>query len=421
MIEDLEVRLDSLADAILAFNEYQADTLPLCAAETPISRFAKLPLSGDFQERYIVGNTYSFVMDDNFIGSEFLLPFYKMVHDECAILFGSKFADPRPLSGMNCLTTILMTLTKVGDSIAILPMNWGGHQSVRPICERLGLDVVDLPYEPAFFDIDYDRANQMIDEHNVEFILLAPSDIINPFAVEKFDLEGKTLLYDISQIMGLIAGGVAENKLECGDRVVLFGGTHKTLPGPASGLILTNNVEIHDSLEVGVNPTFIRHTQMHQVISLLLALMEMEAYGRQYGEKILDLSNALGASLAKTGYEVASIDGVYSRTHQLLLFTTLEEMHRIERNAILHQVTLNKKEKAIVRNSGIRLGVQEIARYDWPVDTSEIIAQIIAQLGKSDMDGEVVDALRKTLPPKRLSFTFPDELAARIEGALHEK
>lgn len=42
---------------------------------------------------------------------------------------------------MNCLTTLLMSLTSIGDKILILGDEWGGHASVKEVCKRLGLKI----------------------------------------------------------------------------------------------------------------------------------------------------------------------------------------------------------------------------------------------------------------------------------------
>lgn len=101
--------------------------------------------------------------------------------------------------------------------------------------------------------------------------------------------------------------------------MVLFGGTHKTFPGPACGLIMTNNKELHDKLETTINPIYIRHTQMHQKVSLLFTLVEFETFGQAYEEHVVQLANRLGKELYSLGMDVASSDGVFSKTHQVFL------------------------------------------------------------------------------------------------------
>ena len=399
---------------------YYKESLPLCAAENVISTFTKIPLEGDFQERYIMGSSYNYALENNFIGSHKLLPFYSMIHDQCQLLFGARFADARTLSGMNCLTTLLMSVTSDKDKIAILPPEWGGHPSVQPVCERLGLQVFLLPYSHTDWDIDYDRANSLLKKENIKYILVAPSDIIHPLAVEHFDLNNCVLLYDISQLMGLIAGGVLSCPIDL-KNTVIFGGTHKTLPGPASGLILTNDESLHCKIEHNINPTFLRHTQMHQVISLLFSLLEVECYGSEYATAIVKTSNQLGSQLAQHGFRLGETLSGYSETHQLFIFCEHEEMLRINHNAIQNGITLNKKEKSLFNGSGIRLGTQEIARYGWTGQTLSRISEIMAMLRQEKPDKKKIRQLKESLPPKVVQYTFSRAVQEKLLLALHQE
>lgn len=178
-------KLQELVNITESFTTYYHDTLPLCAAENVISDFGNMPLSMGFQERYIVGNTYSYLEDNNFIGSTYLLPFYEMISEECQTIFGAKYTDSRTLTGMNCLMIVLMSLAKNGDSVMILGSASGGHASVKPICERLGLVVKEVPYDYKNFDLDYTKLNYILSEEKTDYILLAPSDIISPLDIGK--------------------------------------------------------------------------------------------------------------------------------------------------------------------------------------------------------------------------------------------
>lgn len=415
-----ETRLAELCRKLSECTSYYQESIPLCAAENIISEFCKIPLSGDFQERYIMGSPYNYSIEDNFIGSQTLLPFYSMIHEECQILFNARYTDARTLTGMNCLTVLLMSLTNLKDKIAILPAAWGGHPSVKPICERLGLMVYQLPYDHAKWDIDYEQANELMDREKIRYVLLAPSDIIHPFEVEALDLKNRVLLYDVSQILGLMAGGIISCPINL-TSTVLFGGTHKTLPGPASGLIMTNDEDLHQQMEKNINPKFLRHTQMHQVISLLFALLETEYCGKEYATAIVRTANELGCCLEYRGFHLAKVNGRYSETHQIFIFCKPEIMTRMNKNAIRYGITLNKKEKSLFSNTGIRLGVQEIARYGWSGQTLGVIGDILAELTKEFPDSERISRLKANLPPKTIQFTFPSRIQQKIYSSLHQK
>lgn len=417
---NIDNKLDKLHAALTECTRYYKESLPLCAAENVISAFAKIPLEGDFQERYIMGSPYSYKLEGNFIGSDKLLPFYAMIHEQCRLLFGAHYADARTLSGMNCLTTLLMSVTSVKDRIAILPPEWGGHPSVQPVCERLGLQVFPLPYCRAEWDIDYDKANHLLRQEKIKYILVAPSDIIHPLSVERFDLSNCVLLYDISQLMGLMAGGVIKCPITM-KNTVIFGGTHKTLPGPASGLILTNDEHLHLQIEQKVNPTFLRHTQMHQVISLLFSLLETELYGTEYAKAIVATANQLGNHLAKHGFQLGETFKGFSETHQIFIFCGREEMLRINRNAIQNGITLNKKEKTLFAGSGIRLGTQEIARYGWSGQALSTISDILSMLRQDAPDEDRIKHLKESLPPKTVQYTFPLSVQKKLLSTLHQE
>lgn len=407
---DISNELNQIYDFTSDFKEYHRRTLPLCAAENVISPFVDLPLSYGFQERYIMNNTYSFSMDDNFIGCEKLFPFYQKLSEVCERIFSAKYTDPRPFTGMHCIDMITKTVCKPGDRMMILDKEHGGHASVKPVVERLGVAVYSAPYDVDENDLDYDAVNRMIVEENINYILLAPSDLIKPLSVERIDTTNCVLLWDCSQLMGLIAAGLCNNPLKSMKNIIMFGGTHKTFPGPASGLIMTNEKYLHDLMENDINPKYLRHPQMHQKISLLFALIEFERYGADYMSHMVHCSNYLGLKLKELGYDVADVHGQISATHQIHIRCSKEEMNTIYDNAYKCEVTLNKKHKALFYGFGIRLGTQEIARYDWNDEALDTIAQVLIRLSDRNVNVEQVRNLVNSLPEKRIHYTFDDEL-----------
>ena len=194
----------------------------------------------------------------------------------------------------------------------------------------------------------------------------------------------------------------------------MFGGTHKTFPGPASGLILTNEKYLHDLMEKEINPKFLRHPQMHQKISLLFALIEFEHFGSDYMSHMVHCSNYLGKKLRSAGYDVADVHGQISSTHQIFIRCSKEEMDTIYDNAYKCEVTLNKKSKDLFYGYGIRLGTQEIARYDWNDDALDLISEILIMLSDKNVD---VNAVREKIsfPEKKIHYTFDEKSLERFE------
>lgn len=391
------------------FIDYHKRALPLCGAENVISKFVNLPLTYGFQERYIMNNTYSFNMEDNFIGCEKLFPFYQKISEICSIMFGARYTDARPFSGMNCIDMIVKTVCKPGDKIMILGKEHGGHASVKPVVERLGLKTFIAPFSVKNLDLKYEELNDMVKREKIQYILLAPSDIIKAFDLEKIDTSSCVLMWDCSQLLGLIAAKLCKNPLDNMDNVIMFAGTHKTFPGPASGLIMTNEKYLHDRMETQINPKYLRHSQMHQKISLLFALIEFEMYGVDYMAHMVHCSNYLGEKLQEAGYDIARVNGQISYTHQIFIRCDENLMNTIYDNAYRCEVTLNKKVKELFNGYGIRIGTQEIARYNWDDNALDIVAKIVKLLSQKNIDIDRVLKLKNKLPEKKLSYTFLDK------------
>ncbi len=399
--------LQQLRECNRNFHRFQEKAIPLCAAETVISDFVKRPLAQDFQERYIMGSAYNFSMDDNFVGANYLLPYYKMIDQLGRELFHAKYTDARTLTGMNAANMIISALVNPGDKVLTLGKQWGGHASMVPTFKRLGAIIYEAPYDLEKYDFEYEKVNKIIKEEKIKFFNIAPSDILFPHHFERIDDSICTVLFDYSQILGLIAAGLLENPLDKLSNCILYGGTHKTIPGPAHGIIMTNNEQLYAQLDKNINPKYLRNVQTHQVISLLHALIEMKYFGKQYQKNTVRIANLLGRNLEKMGVPVVKQQGVYTQTHQLFLEMPKKQMEIMYQNAIKEGITLNTKKKALFHgNFGIRLGTQEISRYNWDDKTIMNVAEILKLITTSDYDSHRLRSLKETMPPKQVHFTF---------------
>ena len=193
------------------------------------------------------------------------------------------------------------------------------------------------------------------------------------------------------------------------EKIVLFGGTHKTIPGPTHGIIMTNNKAIGNIIESTISPKYIRNTQMNQVISLLFALTEFKEYGAEYTQSIIENANLLAHELEKQSFVIAKRGDVYSKTHQIFIKCSKKQMDTIYKNAIISNVTLNKKERKLFGGFGIRLGVQEITRYNWDKNAIKEISKIIFLLSQEPLQNSECNEIIKKLPDKTIRYTFPNE------------
>lgn len=399
------------------FEKFSNECIPLCAAENIMSPFAKKPLTSDAQEKYVMGGLLDVCKEDNFIGSEKIYPYYQIIQKQCRKIFCAEYADSRTLTGMNSITTLLMSLTKIGDTVAISSPDCGGHASIPDICRRLGLKTIDIPYSYDKLDFDYVEINKMLLRKHISAVLICISDVVN---VPNFSIISNPhnipIIYDATQTLGLIAGNVLENPLICQkdyDNFIMMGATHKTLPGPSCSLIMTNNIKLANIIEKKINPMYIRNTQMHQVMSLIYTLLEIENFGEEYAKRTIENAQILSEKLCKNGINVLNQEQGFTSTHQLFIHCPEETMMSFYENCEYYNITLNFKTKKLFGYSGIRIGTQAISRYNWKTEEINLISEILIILYNNpkaylnnNLNRIIKGKIKKLQDKKEIFFTF---------------
>ena len=393
--------------AICEFEQYRNNVLPLCAAENIISEFSKHPLLYGLQERYILDGYLNYDESTNMIGSQKLLPFYEIINLQCKKLFGSIYADCRSLSGMNALQNILLALVNQGDTILIQSSESGGHVALPNILRKLNINYIEAPYNYETIDYDYDKINCILEKENIDFILFAPTDILFFPDFKKFKVPlSTTVIFDASQILAFYINSQENNPLSINNKVILMGGTHKTIPGVAKALIMTNNQDLANKIDSTINPLYLRNTHMHNVASLILTLIEMQCYAKSYCSNMSENSNYLGKKLSQYGLDVINCNGVFSKTHQIF-FHMEKNLNIFYHMANKFGISLNKKNKKLFKGFGVRLGVQEITRYGWDKEELDIIAKILFLLYENKTK-EIPNLLGLLESKKQVQYTFEE-------------
>jgi glycine hydroxymethyltransferase len=375
-------------DSILAdHREFRRLIVPLCAAETPISDYVRSFLTDSIHEAYAMGGPLQ-PPRENFASAEYVHALHTLTIELCNATFGSTYADPRPLSGTSAVIGVLMTLSQPGHRIALQTVASGGHASMLPICRRLGLEVVDLPYDFDRLQFDID-AIAGLDLESLDFVLLAPSDLLYAPVLDAVEFSASTIvIYDATQSLGLIASGNAASPFGWRGRILVSAGTHKTLPGPSSGLLLTRDEDLGRQLDAELSPKFVRHSHPHHIASLCAALIEQRTAGSRYSAKILQFSRDLSRYLENEGLDVIQDANRHTETHQVFLYVSDTELDGAYQRATAAGITLNVKRKPLFRDSGLRLGVQEIARYRWSNSDLKHLAVVLAHVVRGTAPAE---------------------------------
>lgn len=381
-------------------NINENNKIPLCAAETYISDFCKQPLLSKFEGKY------SFTDSDGqntFVGGEYVSHLNKLLSEECKLLFGANYTNADSLTGINCFTVCAMSLLTQNDHVLLTTPEQGGHASMPYILDSLGVSYTEIPYDYNHYQIDYLKLNELCSTEKYKFIIFCQSDIINPPDLNQIQTTDKMgIIYDGTQTLGLIAGKILPNPLNK-KNVILIGGAHKTLPAPSCGLIMTNNLHFAEILSHNITPHYLRNTQPNHIAALLLCLIEQEDYGHVYQSKTVQLANYLGKSLENYNFQLAKLNAnIYTYTHQLFLLMSAEEANDYYIKAQKYNISLNQKHKKLFRNDGIRLGTQQISRYNWTENEILQLAELLYLLKQEDTNQNKIGNLRNILIEKKI-------------------
>lgn len=392
----------------------ESKLLPLCAAENVVSPFSKIPLDTFLQEKYIMGGVMQYQEQSNFIGSKKLYDIYKLLTRQCNKLYNCKYADARTLSGVNAVMTLLMSLFSSGDTILISSEECGGHGSMPKICHRLGINTIDMPYNYDIYDFDYEKINNIVKSQKVNGILICLSDIITMPQLHKIVLpDDCVLIFDATQILGLIATNNMKNPLNWfsdDQKFILMGATHKTLPGPTCGLIMTNNIQLAHQFDTLINPDYLRNSQLHHILSLILTLMELEIYGQEYCSLIINNANILADRLKKYNFNVLKARHKYTYTHQIFISMPVAEANTFYNKCMDYGVSINFRNKQLYKTCGLRIGTQEISRYGWKDNEMLMIAKILRDIRDNDsFSRDISDRINNISANKKLCYTINDD------------
>lgn len=398
--------------------------LPLCAAENVVSPFSKIPLDTFLQEKYIMGGVMEYQEQSNFVGSRKLYEIYELLTRQCNKLYNCKYADARTLSGVNAVMTLLMSLFSSGDTILISSEECGGHGSMPKICHRLGINTIEMPYNYDIYDFDYEKINNIVKSQKINGILICLSDIITMPQLHKIVLpEDCVLIFDATQILGLIATKNMYNPLNWfsdEQKFILMGATHKTLPGPTCGLIMTNNLQLAQQFDTLINPDYLRNSQLHHIFSLILTLMELEVCGEEYCSLIIDNANTLAAKLAEYNFNVLKTIHKYTYTHQLFISMPETEATSFYNKCLDYGVSINFRNKHLYKTCGLRIGTQEISRYGWKGEEMYMIAEILRDIRDNDsFSQDISNRINNLSANKNICYTINDNYYDVIFSQLH--
>src|SRR3989449_674937 len=266
--------------------------------------------------------------------------------------------------------------------------------------------------------IDFDEVARLARQYRPKVIIAGGSAYPRIIDFRRFreiaDEVGAKLLVDMAHFAGLVAGGVHPSPFPHAH--VVTSTAHKTLRGPRSGFILTNDEELAKKLNTAVFPGLQGGPLMHVVAAKAVAFGEaLRPSFKLYAKNVIENAKALAETLKSKGLDIVSGG---TDTH-LMLVDLLPKLltDKVAEVALGRaHITCNKNgipydpEKPTI-TSGIRLGSPAGTTRGFGIaefrQVGELIADVLDVLSRKSAEEDAATEAAVRDKAKRLVGRFP--------------
>ncbi|WP_188219134.1 serine hydroxymethyltransferase [Microcella alkalica] len=390
----------------------QRDTLEMIASENFVSR-AILEAQGS-----VLTNKYAegYPGKRYYGGCEFVDIAENLAIERAKALFGAEFANVQPHSGASASAAVLHALAQPGDTILGLELAHGGH-----LTHGMKLNFSGKVYNATSYGVDPETMLVDMDVVRAKAHEVKPTVIIAGWSAYSRQLDfaafrqiadevGAKLWVDMAHFAGLVAAGLHPSPLPHAH--VVSTTVHKTLAGPRSGLILSNEEELFKKLNSAVFPGQQGGPLMHVIAAKAVAFKlasTPEFVERQ--ERTIAGARILADRLTRDDATGAGVNVLTGGTDVHLALVDLRESPLDGKQAedLLHEVGITVNRNGVpfdprppMVTSGVRIGTPALATRGFGEVEFTEVADIIAHTLMPNPD---VAALRGRV--EALTAAFP--------------
>jgi glycine hydroxymethyltransferase len=401
-----------VAAALEAELNRQRSTLEMIASENFVPR-AVLEAQGS-----VLTNKYAegYPGKRYYGGCEFVDVVENLAIERAKKLFGAEFANVQPHSGASANVAVLSAIAEPGDRILGLELAQGGHLTHGMKLNFSGklYDAHAYGLDPATMTIDMATVRQRALEVKPQVIIAGWSAYPRQLDFAAFraiaDEVGAKLWVDMAHFAGLVAAGLHPSPVPHAH--IVSSTVHKTIGGPRSGFILTNDPDIAKRMNSNVFPGQQGGPLMHVIAAKATAFklaMEPEFVERQ--QATLSGAKLIAERLTRPDVAAEGVAVLSGGTDVHLVLVDLRESRLTGQDAenLLHEVGITVNKNSVPNDprppmvtSGIRIGTPALATRGFHDAEFAEVAEIIAATLKADPD---LPALRARV--EALASAFP--------------
>ena len=373
--------------------------LHLTANEPFMSEMSRAALSLRIGERYYFGGGDDEGVVDFQPSTHLGLPGTQSIVDQASValkrMLGAAEINLGCLSGVHAMMCAVLCTTKPGDVVMSVGLESGGHFATKSIIENVGRKHISAPYDTATMSFDVDELKSVYEQSGCSAFYMDVSFYLHPHNLKEIRAAlgpDAIIIYDASHTIGLIMAGAFQDPFREGANVICAN-THKTLPGPQKGLIAFRDADFGKKANEIINGGLYSSPHTGSMVSLSIAILEIDEYGVDYASQVIKNANALGAALELHGLNIRKAKtGRFSENHQVHLLTDEIGQYRdLYRKIVANNISVNFAD-ALGGGMFIRLGTQEITRRGMKENDMRTIADfMVASFDGRDIASEVSD------------------------------
>jgi glycine hydroxymethyltransferase len=331
-------------------------------------------------------------------------------------LFGAAYANVQPHSGASANAAVLSAIAQPGDTILGLELNHGGHltHGMRLNFSGKLYNAAAYGVDPESMLVDMDDVRAKAREHKPRVIIAGwsayPRQLDFALFREIADEVGATLWVDMAHFAGLVAAGLHPSPVPHAH--VVSSTVHKTIGGPRSGFILTNDQDLAKKLNSNVFPGQQGGPLMH-VIAAKATAFKLAASDDFKDRQARTIRGAqiLAERLTSDDSKATGLDVLTGGTDVHLVLADLRnsELDGKQAEDVLHDVRITVNRNSVpfdprppMVTSGLRIGTPALATRGFGEAEFTEVADVIALALRPGAD---VDALRDRVAS--LSEAFP--------------
>ena len=330
-------------------------------------------------------------------------------------LFNAKFANVQPHSGASANAAVFLALLEPGDTFLGMALDQGGHLTHGSKVNFSGKNFNAIQYglDQVTGDIDYVEIRKLAHEHKPKMIVAGFSAFMGIANWKLFreiaDEVGAFLMVDMAHVSGLVAGGVYPNPVEFAH--VVTSTTHKSLRGPRSGIILSNeDEEFQKKLNFAVFPGSQGGPLMHVIAAKAVCFKEaMTNDFKEYQKQIISNAKTMCEHFISRGFNLVQKD---TDNHLILMDLRNKNVTGKEAEELLGTVNITVNKNSIPNDpespfvtSGIRIGTPAMTTRGFKNDEAKQVVDLICDAIENKENSDELGIVKDKV--KELCSKFP--------------